>query len=195
MAPSADRNAAATSATTAAAPEASAPPGRFRRLLRRTMFSRHRWRTEHDLAQAVYGAVIGAAAIAVASGHGDLLEIVVTVLVTVLVYWAAERYAEVLAAAVHASGRRERVLAALRQGLPVVESALTPLAALLLVVLVTGQLRFAVFTALGLATLMLGGVGHAAARRAGASRLGAIGWGLGSAALGGLVIGLKMLLH
>jgi hypothetical protein len=42
---------------------------------------------------------------------------------------------------------------------------------------------------------MLGGFGHAAARRAGASGFAAVGWGLCSAALGGLVIGLKMLLH
>ena len=41
---------------------------------------------------------------AAASRHGTLTEVIVTVLVTVAVYWAAERYAEVLATAVQ--GRR-----------------------------------------------------------------------------------------
>jgi hypothetical protein len=194
MAPSADRDAAA-SATAVPDPGVAAPPGRLRRLLRRTALSRHRWRNERDLAQAIYGTVIGAAGIAVGSAHGDLREVVLTVVVTVAVYWAAERYAEILAAAVHAAGRRARVLAALRRGLPVVEAGLTPLVLLVVLALLTGRLAFAVFSALGLATLMLGGFGHVAARRAGASRLQAVGWGLCSAALGGVVIGLKMLLH
>ncbi|MFR9805441.1 hypothetical protein ACL02T_24615 [Pseudonocardia sp. RS010] len=164
-------------------------------MLHRSVLGHHRWRSERDLAQAIYGTVIGAAAIAVGSAHADLTETVLTAVVTVAVYWAAERYAEVLAAAVHAAGRRERVLTALRRGLPVVEAGLTPLVLLVVVALLTGRLGLAVFSALGLATLMLGGFGHVAARRAGATRLQAIGWGLCSAALGGVVIGLKMLLH
>ncbi|GAA2870979.1 hypothetical protein GCM10010472_30410 [Pseudonocardia halophobica] len=72
------------------------------------MLSHHRWRTEHDLAQSIYGTVIGAAAIAIGSASADLGQIVLTVVVTVAVYWAAERYAELLAAAVHSAGRRAR---------------------------------------------------------------------------------------
>jgi hypothetical protein len=178
-----------------AGPEPGVSRGPLRRLLRHTALSRHRWRTEADLAQAIYGTVIGAAGIAVGSAHGDLPEIVLTVVVTVAVYWAAERYANVLAAAVVAAGRRERVLTELRRGLPVVEAGLTPLVLLVVLALLTGRLALAVFVALGLATVMLGGFGHAAARRVGASRIAAIGWGVCSAALGGLVIGLKMLLH
>ncbi|GAA4694448.1 hypothetical protein GCM10023215_35070 [Pseudonocardia yuanmonensis] len=191
MAPT-DRDAGVTAGPDRAA---AAPPDLLHRMLRRTVASRHRWQSEHDLAQSIYGTVIGAAGIAVGSAHGDLREIVLTVVVTVAVYWAAERYAEVLAAAVHAAGRRARVLAALRRGLPVVEAGLTPLVLLVVLALLTGRLPLAVFSALGLATFMLGGFGHVAARRAGASRLQAVGWGLCSAALGGVVIGLKMLLH
>ena len=176
-------------------PGAPARPSRFRRLVRTTALSRYRWTGEHDLAQAIYGAVIGASAIAIASSERDLGEISLAVVVTALVYWVAERYAEVLAAAVHAEGRRERVLAALRHGGPVLEAALTPLVVLVVVDLLTGRLALAVFVALGLATLMLGGFGHAAARRAGAGRLGGFGWGLCSAALGLVVIGLKIFLH
>lgn len=180
---------------TGGSPAASTRPGLLRRLFRHTPLSRHRWHSEEDLSEAIYGAVIGAAGIAVGSAHGDLREIVLTVVVTVAVYWAAERYADVLAAAVHAGGRAERVRAALRRGLPVVEAGLTPLVLLVVLVLLTGRLPLAVFAALGLATVMLGGFGHVAARRAGASVAQAVCWGLCSAALGGLVIGLKMLLH
>ncbi|MCE3553255.1 hypothetical protein LWC33_17545 [Pseudonocardia sp. RS11V-5] len=195
MAPTADQDATGPGATAERARAAAAPPGRARALVRRTVLSRHHWGSEEHLAQAIYGTVIGAAGIAVGSAHGDLREIVLTVVVTVAVYWAAERYADVLAAAVHAEGRWERVRGALRRGLPVVEAGLSPLVVLVVLALLTGRLALAVFVALGLATLMLGGFGHAAARRAGATRFAAFGWGLCSAALGGLVIGLKMLLH
>ncbi|WP_433505750.1 hypothetical protein ACQP04_04190 [Pseudonocardia halophobica] len=180
---------------TGGSPAASTRPGLPRRLFRHTPLSRYRWHSEEDLSQAIYGTVIGAAGIAVGSAHGDLREIVLTVVVTVAVYWAAERYADVLAAAVHAGGRAERVRAALRRGLPVVEAGLTPLVLLVVLALFTGRLPLAVFVALGLATVMLGGFGHVAARRAGASVAQAVCWGLCSAALGVLVIGLKMLLH
>ncbi|MFC5948713.1 hypothetical protein ACFQH9_10550 [Pseudonocardia lutea] len=192
MASTADRDAGVTAGT---GPDRTAPPDRLHRLLRRTALSRHRWGTERDLAHAIYGTVIGAAGIAIGSAYRDLGKLVLTVVVTVVVYWAAERYADLLAAAVHAAGRRARVLAVLRRGLPVVEAGLTPLVVLVVLALLTGRLPLAVLVALGLATLMLGGFGHFAARRAGATRLQAVAWGLGSAALGGVVIGLKVLLH
>jgi hypothetical protein len=61
---------------------------------------RERWADDRELAHAKLGTVVGAAAMAAASPHGTLGEVVVTVLVTVAVYWAAERYARVLAVAV-----------------------------------------------------------------------------------------------
>src|SRR5262249_15683790 len=73
-----------------------------------------RWADERELAPAICGTVVGAAAMAVASVHGTLGAVIVTVLVTVGVYWAAERYAEVLAAAVHGPDRRRRLAEALR---------------------------------------------------------------------------------
>ncbi|GAA2870986.1 hypothetical protein GCM10010472_30420 [Pseudonocardia halophobica] len=86
-------------------------------------------------------------------------------------------------------------MAALGRGLPVVEAGLTPLVLLVVLALLTGRVAFAVFSALGLAILMLGAFGHAAARRAAATRFQALGWSLCSAALGGVVVGLKVLLH
>lgn len=177
-------------------PIRTTPRSWFRRGLHWVAASERRWATPEQLAQAVYGAVVGAAGIAVSSAHGgDLADIVLTVLVTVAVYWAAERYADVLATAVH-NPRRERVLAALRRGRPTLQAGLIPMCLLVaLDLLLTDRLPLAVFSALGLATLMLGRLGHLAARQAGAGRLSALGWSLGTAALGLSMIGLKILLH
>jgi positive regulator of sigma E activity len=171
-------------------------PGRLRRLLLAARLHHERWSTEHELAQAIYGTVVGAAAMAAASLHGTLTDVVVTVLVTVAVYWAAERYAEVLAAAVHGPGRRlGRVARALRRGWPTIEAAYTPLVVLVVFVLITGELGNGVLAALSVSIAMLSGLGYAAARRAGTPRRAALGWAAGSAALGVAVMLLKVSLH
>ena len=169
--------------------------GRLRRVLLAARLHHERWDTEHELAQAIYGTVVGAAAMAAASLHGTLGEVVVTVLVTVAVYWVAERYAEVLAAAVHGPGRLGRVAHALRRGWPTVEAAYTPLVVLVVYVLVTGELGNGVLAALSVSTAMLAGLGYVAARRAGTARPAALGWAAGSAALGIAVMVLKISLH
>ena len=76
-----------------------------------------------------------------------------------------------------------------------VEAAYTPLLVLLIVALVTGNLRVGIFTALGVGTVLLGGLGFFAARRAGGSRSNAVRWSLVSASLGIVVILLKLVLH
>lgn len=142
-------------------------PSWVRRLLFAARLHHRRWASERDLTHAIYGTVVGAAAMAAASLHGTLSEVVITVLVTVAVYWAAERYAEVLAAAVHGPDRRSRVAAALRRGWPTVEAAYTPLVVLVVFVGITGQLDSGVLAALGVSTAMLSELGYVAARRAG----------------------------
>lgn len=166
--------------------------GTVRRLLLAARLHPERWGDERELTHAIYGTVVGTAAMAVASTHGTLTKMVVTVLVTVAVYWVAERYAEVLAAAVH--GPR-RIGEALRRGWPTVEAAYTPLVVLVGVSLVTGQLQAGVRAALGVSTAMLSGLGYLAARRSGATRPVAFAWAAGSAALGVAVIVLKTFLH
>jgi hypothetical protein len=153
------------------------------------------WTDDRELAHAIHGTVVGAAAMAAASLHGTLGEVVVTVLVTVVVYWAAERYANVLSAAVSGPSRLGRVTEVIRHGWPMVQAAYTPLVVLIVVEVVTDNLPAGVLSALVVATLLLGGLGHVAARRAGTSRAGAIGWGAVSAALGVVIILLKLSLH
>ncbi len=167
---------------------------RVRRLLAAARLHR-RWSSERELTHAIYGTVVGAAAMATASAHGTLGQTIVTVLVTVAVYWAAERYAEVLAAAIHGPDRRGRVAQALRRGWPTVEAAYTPLVVLVVFVLITGELRSGALAALGVSTGMLSGLGYVAARRAGAALPAALACAAASAALGIIVILLKTFLH
>ena len=59
----------------------------------------------------------------------------------------------------------------------------------------TRNVLVGIFAALGVGTLVLGGLGFFAARRAGGSRADAIKWSLVSAGLGIVVILFKLLLH
>jgi len=160
-----------------------------------TRLHRDQWADDRELAHAIHGTVVGAAAMAAASLHGTLGEVVVTVLVTVAVYWAAERYARVLAVAARGPHRLRKIAPVLRRGWPMVEAAYTPLIVLVAVAFLTGDLRIGVLVALGVATVLLGGLGHSAARRAGTARAPAIGWAMVSAGLGVVVILLKISLH
>jgi hypothetical protein len=148
---------------------------------------------EEELSSAILGTVVGLSAMVAAGAYGALGKVEVTVLVTVAIYWAADCYARLLAA--HGTGKRANVGTVLRQEWPMVEAAYTPLVVLLLVVLVTGNLRVGIFAALGVGTLVLGGLGFFAARRAGGSRADAVKWSLVSAGLGIIVILLKLFLH
>jgi hypothetical protein len=173
-------------------------PARHRRgnpLTRMLRWQHGEWGDDRELAHAIHGTVVGAAAMAAASLHGTLGEVVVTVLVTVFVYWVAERYARVLSVAVDGPPRLGRVAEVVRHGWPMVEAAYTPLVVLVVVEVPTGNLRAGVLTALVVATILLGGLGHTAARRAGTSRAGAVGWAAVSAALGVVIIVLKLSLH
>ena len=148
---------------------------------------------EEELTSAILGTVVGLSTMVAAGTHGTVGQVEVTVLVTVAIYWAADCYARLLAA--HGTGKRANVGTVLRQEWPMVEAAYTPLVVLLLVVLVTGNLRVGIFAALGVGTLVLGGLGFFAARRAGGSRADAVKWSLVSAGLGIIVILLKLFLH
>ena len=156
---------------------------------------RQEWADDRELAHAIHGTVVAAAAMAAASLHGTLLQVVVTVLVTVAVYWAAERYAGVLAVAVQGTERLRKIGSVLRHGWPMVEAAYVPLVVLVVIAFFTDDLRAGVLAALGVATVMLGGLGHAAAKRAGTSRVAAVGWATVSAGFGVVVILLKISLH
>ncbi|MCU1661536.1 MAG: hypothetical protein QOI36_1840 [Pseudonocardiales bacterium] len=153
------------------------------------------WSDERELAHAIHGTVVGSAVMVAASLHGTLGPVVVTVIVTLLVYWATERYADLLAAGVHGRATNHRVAAVLRGGWPMLQSSYAPVVVLLVTSALGAELRAAVLAALVLSTVLLAGLGYAAARRSESSVLGALGWAAVSALLGVAVIALKLALH
>ena len=85
-------------------------------------------------AAGIYGAIITAAILAAVGGHLPTAPLVVSVLVTLMVYWLAEEYAELLGEQI-AGGRlpsRGYVRAALQATWPMVSASYLPLLALLL---------------------------------------------------------------
>ena len=179
--------------TSTPADQHGGPPNRRHRLLGALRLHRERQLDEEELTSAILGTVVGLSTMVAAGAHGTLGQVELTVLVTVAVYWAADCYARLLAA--HGTGRRAKVRTVLRQQWPMVEAAYTPLVVLLVLVLLTGNLRVGIFTALGVGTLVLGGLGFFAARRAGDSGMAAVKSSLLSASLGIVVILLKLYLH
>ena len=157
---------------------------------------RSRWTDERELADAIHGTVVGSAVMVAASLHGTLGQVVIVVVATLFVYWATERYAEVLASGVYGpTADRSRISAALRRGWPMLQSAYAPVVVLLVTSALGAELRAAVLAALGLSTALLAGLGYEAARRSGAPLAAALGWAAGSALLGVAVIVLKLALH
>jgi hypothetical protein len=86
------------------------------------------------LAAAIYGLIVSGAVMAAAGEHGTVREVTITVFLTVLVYWAAESYADVLGEQIAeerpSTWSRSREL--LRQGWPLVEASYVPLVVMLL---------------------------------------------------------------
>lgn len=155
-----------------------------------------RWTKERELADAIHGTVVGAAVMVAASLHGTLGQVVIAVVATLFVYWATERYAELLAAGARGGVLdRRKVLAALRHGWPMLESSYAPVIALLAVSVLGAELRPAVLSALCLSTVLLAGLGYGAARRSDATVAGALGWAAMSGLLGVAIIALKLALH
>src|ERR1700754_4484299 len=170
------------------------------RIVRAAELHRNRWSDEHELAYAIHGTVVGAAVMMAASLHGTLGDILVAVLVTLFVYWVAERSPHLLAAGVRGQQKgwratRAAIARELRAGWPMVEAAYLPLVVLIVVELFTDRLEGAVYASLAMSTLLLIALGHLAARRAGASGFGALGWAAASGVLGVVTVCLKLLLH
>jgi len=104
-----------------------------------------RWSAEAELAHAIHGIVVGSAVMVAASLHGTLVQVVVTVAVTLLVYWATERYAELLAAGARGTvPDRRSVATALGRGWPMLQSSYAPVVVLLVASVLGADLRGAV---------------------------------------------------
>jgi hypothetical protein len=119
-------------------------------------------------AAGIYGAIITAAILAAVGGHLPTAALVVSVVVTLIVYWLAEEYAELLGEQI-AGGRlpsRAYVGAALRATWPMVSASYLPLLALLLARVAGASANVAANVGLIAAVLLLTAHGWWAARAA-----------------------------
>lgn len=119
-------------------------------------------------AAGIYGAIITAAILAAVGGHLPTTALVVSVLVTLMVYWLAEEYAELLGEQI-AGGRlpsRAYIRAALQATWPMVSASYLPLLALLLARVAGASPNQAANVGLVAAVLLLTGHGWWAGRAA-----------------------------
>jgi hypothetical protein len=141
-------------------------------------------------AAGIYGAIITAAILDTAGGHLPTLPLVVAVVVTLVVYWLAEEYAELLGEQA-GNGRlpsRAAILGALAATWPMVSASYVPLLALLLARLAGASAVAAANIGLVAAILLLTFHGWSAGR---AARLH--GWRLFLATSVALALGLVMI--
>jgi hypothetical protein len=142
-------------------------------------------------AAGIYGAIITAAIIAAAGGKVPTVALAISVLVTLLVYWIAEEYAEILGE--QASGGQLPSWASIRSALtgtwPMVSAAYIPLLALVVARLAGASSDVAANVGLLVAIVVLVYHGWTAGR---ASQLH--GWRLAGAVLTAAALGLVMVL-
>jgi hypothetical protein len=112
--------------------------------------------TEEATAAGIYGVIVSAAVMATAHAP-TVVSIAVTVLVTLGIYWASERYARIVAERIH-QGRRLGLRAVREQltgGWEVITASFLPLAVLLVARVLGADLRTAVVCALVASTVLL----------------------------------------
>jgi hypothetical protein len=142
-------------------------------------------------AAGIYGAIITAAILDTAGGHLSTAALVVSVVITLLVYWIAEEYAEVLGEQA-AGGRlpgRASIRAALLSTWPMVTASYLPLLAVVLAGLTGASALTAANVGLAVAVVLLTVHGWLAGRAAQLQ-----GWRLGWATSIAAALGLVMIL-
>jgi hypothetical protein len=155
---------------------------------------RHWW-SVRQAAPAIYGTIIGASVMAAGEEHTPVDEVAATVVVTLIVYWLAERWSFLLGS--HLTGepitwRHARQVFA--EGWSMVQASYLPLIVMLVSYFLGAEEDIAVNLALLAALVELVTLGAAAGRRAGLTKWALIGGSVFTGALGLLIIGLKALL-
>jgi hypothetical protein len=154
-------------------------------------------RTGHRRAAGIYGTIVTAAVLAAGGNQLGSVALAVTVVVTLVVYWLAEQYANLLAEHTHA-GRlpgREQVRANLAEAWPMVTASYVPVAVLLVASALGASPVWAARVALGVAVVLLVVYGHAAGRAAGLTGVRLVAVTTVAGALGVAMIVLKTLLQ
>lgn len=119
-------------------------------------------------AAGIYGLIVTAAVLASGGGHLRTLALELAVFVTLVVYWLAEEYAQLVE---HANAGHLPTWPHVRSGLaakwPMVSASYLPLLALIATRLVGGSASSAAYTALAVTVVMLVCVGWSAGRASG----------------------------
>ncbi|HSE72586.1 MAG TPA: hypothetical protein VLA97_17595 [Nocardioidaceae bacterium] len=152
--------------------------------------------SEERIASGIYGIIVGAAVMATSSAQ-TFGQLIASVLVTLLVYWVAERYARVLARRI-ADGRRptwRELGQELTEGWAIVTESGLPLLVLVVLGLSGVEQRTAVLIALGTSTAVLCVAGWAVGRDNRLKPLERVASAVGAGAIGFAMIALKALLH
>jgi hypothetical protein len=151
---------------------------------------------EMRTANSIYGVIVSSAVMA--SAHAESVRrLAVAVLVTLLVYWAAERYAHIMAGRIVLGPdvRWRDIPGRLREGWELVTASFAPLVVLLIAGAFGAAYSTAVFAALASGTVLLGLDGWRVGRDAELHPLQRLATAMGAAAFGVVMIALKSLLH
>jgi hypothetical protein len=159
-----------------------------------------RWRirltheTVEGTAAGIYGIIVGSAVLVTAHAE-TAYKLDIIVVVTLLIYWLAERYARVVAERIHEGHRPgwQAVRDQLTRGWEIMSASLMPLLVLLLARGVGAGMNLAILLALITSTLLLGLAGwRMGARLTQRERLVST---LVAAMFGAIMVVLKILLH
>ena len=151
---------------------------------------------EESTAAGIYGIIVGAAVMA--SSHGDTAgAVIAAVTVTLVVYWAAERYARLVAARIHEDRKPSwrEVGRQLGEGWEIVTASALPLIVLAALTTRGVDVTSAVFTALGCSTMLLCLAGWEIGHGTRLSLLERTMLVVVAGGFGGLMIAFKSLLH
>ena len=145
---------------------------------------------------SIYGTIVAASVMAAGADHLSVGEICAAVLVTLVVYWAAETYSRIVAGRILASETvSEAVREHARHHWRMVTASYAPLAVVLLASLFGADTSNAVLAALVFSTGMLVLLGWVAASRAGMTGVARLVSASVAGVAGLVMIGLKLALH
>jgi hypothetical protein len=155
-----------------------------------------RWWAQRQAPAGIFGTIVGASVLAAADPADPLHDTGWAVVVTLVVYWLAERWSELLGS--HLRGTvltRRRVMEVFAHGWPMVQASYGPLVVMVVCWAFGASNQTALNAALSLSVATLVGLGVLAGRRAELPTVGVILSGLFTGALGIALILLKAILH
>ena len=155
--------------------------------------------TRHDreaTASGIYGVIVSSAVMS-ASHAEKAYQVLVSVLVTLVVYWGAERYARIVAERIHEGHRPSwtTVRRQLTHGWEMVTASTLPLVVLGVTSLLGAELSTAVLAALACSTVLLCVAGWAVGRDGRLTSRERLASTLVAGLFGLMFVGLKALLH